>query len=202
MIIKPKTSIIFLIHFLLLQGVDGQVPKTMTDYLSEKFLNYTSSVHREEIYVHTDRNEYISGEAVWFNIYLIDRQSQKPSPESRIAYFELLNPENRPIIQKKLLLDNGSGPGQIVLPDTLSTGTYTIRAYTNWMKNFLPYNCFAKDIHVYNSFSTKVFKRKNSNGITEKISTDPSAFTLVKNAGLSLILLYLQMKNSGQKIII
>ena len=127
-------------------------------------MNYTESVPREEIYIHSDRDEYISGEDLWFNIYLIDRQSFKPSSDSKIAYFELLNPDNRPIVQKRILLDGGFGPGQIILPDTLSTGTYTIRAYTSWMKNFLPSNCFSKDIHIYNAFSSRAFKEKVNSG--------------------------------------
>jgi hypothetical protein len=160
MIKKIKPAIYVLMHILFLQGLCGQVPMNMTDFLSKKFLNYTTAVPREEIYVHSDRDEYISGEDLWFNIYLIDRKSLKPSSESKIAYFELLNSENRPIVQKRIWLDGGFGPGQVVLPDTLSTGIYTIRAYTSWMKNFLPLNCFMKDVHIYNAFSSRAFKEK------------------------------------------
>lgn len=160
MIKKSIPAILFLVQIFIMQESFGQAPMTMTDNLSQKFLNYTTSVPREEIYIHSDRDDYISGENMWFNIYLIDRKSFKPSSDSKIAYFELLNHENRPIIQKKLLLDRGYGPGQITLPDTLSTGTYTIRAYTSWMKNFLPDNCFIKEIQIYNAFSSKTIKSK------------------------------------------
>jgi hypothetical protein len=159
MIKKIKPAILFLIPVLFLQGISGQGSVNMTEYLTKKFQSFTTAIPREEIYVHTDRDEYISGEALWFNIYVLDRKSLKPSSESRIAYFELLNPENRPIVQKKIGLDGGSGQGQIVLPDTLSTGTYIIRAYTNWMKNFLPFNCFSREVHIYNAFSSRAFKR-------------------------------------------
>ncbi|MGD0341105.1 MAG: hypothetical protein ABSA76_05295 [Bacteroidales bacterium] len=158
----------------------------MTDYLRQKFLNYTTSVPREEIYIHSDRDEYISGENLWFNIYLIDRQSFKPSSGSKIAYFELLNPENRPIVQKRILLEGGFGPGQIVLPDTLSSGIYTIRAYTNWMKNFLPVNCFTKDIHIYNAFSSRSFKEKIYSGKKISEGTSVDYYHAASNAGLNL----------------
>jgi hypothetical protein len=158
----------------------------MTDYLRQKFLNYITSVPREEIYIHSDRDEYISGEDLWFNIYLIDRQSFKPSSGSKIAYFELLNPENRPIVQKRILLDGGFGPGQIVLPDTLSSGIYTIRAYTNWMKNFLPVNCFTKDIHIYNAFSSRSFKEKKYSERKNSEGASVDYYHAVSNAGLTL----------------
>lgn len=157
-----KTTILFLVHFTILNGVYGQNSANITDYLSQKFVNYCKSVPREEIFIHSDRDEYISGEDIWFSIYSIDRQSFKSSLLSKIAYIELLNAENRPVIQKRIFLNAGFGPGHIVLPDTLSSGTYTLRAYTNWMKNFLPYNCFMKEINIHNAFSNKIIKGRSS----------------------------------------
>jgi len=157
---KIKPAFNLLIFLMFLQCANGQVQKNMTDYLTQKFLRYSRSVPREEIFIHSDREEYIAGEDLWFNIYLTDRQTFKPSLNSRIVYFELLNFENRPVIQERIFINKGFGPGQITLPDTLSSGQYTIRAYTSWMKNFLPYNCFTKDIKVYNAFNNKTFKGK------------------------------------------
>lgn len=160
MLKRIKPLILILTHFLVLQGICGQTPSDMTDYLRQRFIKYCKSVPREEIYLQSDRDEYISGEDMWFSVYLIDRQSFKPSLNSKIAYIELLNTENRPVVQKRILIDKGFGPGQIELPDTLSSGTYTVRAYTSWMKNFLPYNCFTKEIAVYNTLNNRVFKKK------------------------------------------
>ncbi len=159
MIFRTTPAIFFLLQFIILQSAFGQDQNRIPNYIRQKFQDYCKSVPREEIFVHTDREEYIAGEDIWFNIYLIDRQSFKPSSNSKIAYIEILNTENKPVVQKRILIDKGFGPGQVVLPDTLSSGTYSIRAYTNWMKNFLPYNCFLKDIKVYNSLRTKVFRR-------------------------------------------
>jgi hypothetical protein len=174
MIKRIKPAFLLLIHILILQGIYGQTPSDMTGYLRKRFTQYCKSVPREEIFIHTDRQEYISGENIWFNIYLIDRQSFNQSNSSSIVYFELLNSQNRPVVQKRILITKGLGPGQILLPDTLSTGAYTIRAYTNWMKNFLPYNCFMKDILVYNAINTKPTKaiRTRVNNILSKESND------------------------------
>ncbi len=189
MIKKLKPAILFLMFVLLVQEINGQMPINVTADLSQRFLNYTQSVPREEIYIHSDRKDYISGEDLWFNIYLIDRQSLKPSARSKIAYFELLNSENRPVVQKKILLEGGFGPGQVTLPDTLSTGIYTIRAYTNWMKNFLPENCFSGEIHIYNTFSTKKSKNRI---ISDKLTEGTRSY---KDSGLALTVNYLKSDN-------
>jgi hypothetical protein len=70
-----------------------------------------------------------------------------------------LDPDNQTVSQTKIRLDNGSGGGGFRLPDSLNTGEYTLRAYTNWMKNFLPNGCFMKIVKIYNPFSESVFKK-------------------------------------------
>jgi len=156
--IKPLLFI--LIFFLVRWNADCQVRDNVPDFLRQRFRKYLAATPWEEIYIHTDREEYISGEELWFNVYAVDRQTLKPSALSRIAYFELLNAGGNPVVQKRILLDKGSGPGLIHLPDTLSSGEYTIRAYTNWMKNFLPGNCFRKDINIYNAINNRKFSAK------------------------------------------
>ena len=127
--------------------------------LKAKLSAWCKSVPFEDIYLHSDRETYIAGEYLWFNTYLFDRQSLSLSPESSYAYIELLDPENQPVSQTKVRLENGSGGGGFSLPDSLSTGEYTLRAYTSWMKNFLPNGCFMKKVTVYNPFNDLTFKK-------------------------------------------
>jgi hypothetical protein len=150
-----KSPYLFVLLFIFSINSYGQVQTNFMDVLTDKFQKYCNSFPREETYVHTDRQVYVAGEDIWFKIYLFDWKSLKLSSESNIAYFEILNPENRPVIQKRIKLDRGIGQGQVVLPDTISSGTYTLRAYTNWMKNFMPYNCFSKKLIIINALSSK-----------------------------------------------
>ena len=182
MIFRTTPAIFFLLHLIILQSAFGQDQNRIPNYIRQKFQNYCKSLPWEEVFIHTDREEYIAGEDIWFKIYLIDRQSFKPSSNSKIVYVEILNPENKPVLQKRILIDKGFGPGQVVLPDTLSSGTYILRAYTNWMKNFLPYNCFLKDINVYNSLKTNVFRRSLRPINIEETAGD----ILPVNSGLNL----------------
>ncbi len=117
--------------------------------ITEKFQKYTDAFPGEEVYVQTDRDNYIAGEEIWFNVFLFDRKNSSLSDWSKIAYLEVLNTVNRPVAQRKVGLLNGSGEGRVILPDTLRPGIYTLRAYTSWMKNFMPGNCYIKKLKIY-----------------------------------------------------
>jgi hypothetical protein len=123
-------------------------------------LLFTACRLEAQVYLHVDRSKYISGEDVWFSIYSIDHESGKLSSKSAIAYVELLNPLNIPLIQKRFRLSDGRGEGNFLLPDSVSSGTYTVRAYTRSMENDLPDNCFMYEINVFNPFSGLDFWRK------------------------------------------
>jgi hypothetical protein len=183
---KIKPILLFLVFFLVIRSACGQVQKNTPDYLRQRFQRYLEAAPWEEIFIHTDREEYISGEDLWFNIYLIDRQSFKQSANSRIVYFELLNAKGRPVTQKRILLDKGFGPGQIHLPDTLSSGEYTIKAYTNWMKNFLPDNCFKKDLNIYNAINNRKFTEKLISGKAAREGTLIRTRLLEANSGITM----------------
>jgi len=172
---------------LLCQTVLSQDQISFLDSLSEKFVRYCELFPREELYVHTDREEYIAGEKIWFEMYLFDRQSTSLSSNSSVAYFEILNSENRPVVQKRIKLEQGTGPGSADLPDTLSSGNYILRAYTNWMKNFMPDNCFTKRINIYNALKSDEFKSIGNQTIaliepdgTEKNDSIPATGFVVK----------------------
>jgi len=120
----------------------------------------TASRLEAQLYLHIDRDKYIAGEDVWFSIYSIDQETGKLSSRSVIAYAELLNPWNIPVIQGRFQLSGGRGEGIFHLPDSISSGTYTIRAYTYRMKDFLPDNCYMYDVDICNPFRGSDFRRK------------------------------------------
>lgn len=126
----------------------------------------------ERIFVHTDREDYIAGENIWFQVYLLDAQSGRLTSTSNLAYVEILNSENRPVMQKRIMLKEGCGPGEAILPDTLSSGSYLLRAYTGSMKNFMPDGCFMKKISIYNALKTETYLSPAGTG--EYRNSDPA----------------------------
>ncbi len=120
--------------------------------VSLKFNEYVLNNFQEKIFVHTDRNFYLSGDIVWFKIYNTSASQNTFTTISKIAYVELLNTENKSLLQAKIALTDGMGNGQFVLPLSLPTGNYIFRAYTNWMKNYSEEIMFEKTISVINAF--------------------------------------------------
>lgn len=106
----------------------------------------------EELYSVTDRDVYIAGEEVYISIFCRDRNTHKPSGVSKVAYISLLDHSSVPMVQVKIWLNNSSGSGVMMIPDTLKTGRYLISACTHWMKNFPPGLFSGKIITVINPF--------------------------------------------------
>ncbi|MFC5411316.1 hypothetical protein ACFPMF_18485 [Larkinella bovis] len=113
---------------------------------------YRNRMLQEKLFVHTDRSFYVAGELLWFKINYVDGTFHKPLSLSKVAYLEVLDRENRPVLQAKVALADGTGSGSLFLPTTLASGHYLVRAYTNWMKNFSPDYFFEKPVTIVNSF--------------------------------------------------
>ncbi len=125
----------------------AQVP----DDVQKKFEAYRQHHLQEKIYMHTDKNFYLAGEIIWFKLYTVDASFHTPLDLSKVAYVELLDNANRPVIQAKIALNDGAGNGSLYVPVVLNSGSYKIRAYTKWMKNYSADYFFEKPLTVVNS---------------------------------------------------
>ncbi len=122
------------------------------DSVRSKFDRHRTQNPQEKLFIHTDQELYLTGETLWFKIYYVDGVLHQPSDISKVAYVEILGPDNRAVIQTKVAMKNGEGHGALFLPASISSGNYQLRAYTHWMKNFDPEFFFNKTISIINSF--------------------------------------------------
>ncbi|HNJ58194.1 MAG TPA: hypothetical protein PLH33_04090 [Chitinophagaceae bacterium] len=148
--------------------------------VSLKFNEYVLNNFQEKIFVHTDRNFYLSGDIVWFKIYNTSASQNTFTTISKIAYVELLNTENKSLLQAKIALTDGTGNGQFVLPLSLPTGNYIFRAYTNWMKNYNEEIMFEKTISVINAFEKNTMDTAKK-AISYDVQFFPEGGNLVNN---------------------
>lgn len=106
----------------------------------------------EKILIHSDKDFYISGELMWYKVYVVNAQSLKPQSFSKTAYAELLGKDGAIAFQTKIQLSNGMGSGSFMIPDSIHSGVYELRVYTNWMKN-RPDAVSHKNISIVNTLS-------------------------------------------------
>ncbi len=102
----------------------------------------------EKIYVHMDKPYYYPGEMMWYKAYINYRYPALRDSMSKTLRVELIN-SNRKIVKSQLLrIENGMANGNWVVTDTLSSGNYYLRAYTNLNLNFDHDNLFIKPIPI------------------------------------------------------
>ena len=71
-----------------------------------------------------------------------------------MCYVEVLQANGKPVLQGKIGLNQGMGNGSFVLPASLASGNYLLRAYTAWMKNFDPQFYFEQPVSIVNTLKT------------------------------------------------
>ncbi|MFN3849414.1 MAG: TonB-dependent receptor plug domain-containing protein [Spirosomataceae bacterium] len=127
---------------------DDEILKKIIDQLDKYNLEYP----QEKAYLHTDKPYYIAGETIWFKSYLVEGMTNHPDTVSVPLYVELVDNQAGRLIEKRTIkLDHGFGYGDFRLSDTLRSGYYQLRAYTNWMLNFGDDMVFTKDFKVYST---------------------------------------------------
>jgi hypothetical protein len=150
---RIKRSTVLTLALLLLYKMQTNAQDAFTA-IPEQFKKYCNSTPQEKLYVHTDKNFYLAGELLWFKVYNVNGAAYQPVDLSKIAYIEILDKENKPVMQAKIALRKGKGNGSFYLPVSINSGNYTLRAYTNWMKNFSAAYYFEKPVTIVNTLKS------------------------------------------------
>ena len=135
----------------------------------EKLSNYNQN-GPEKIYIQTDKPYYAIGDNIWLSAYLLNGITHKSSLTSNVVYVELINAKDSIVDKKQLLVTDINTAGDFKIRNNWQPGTYTLRAYTNYMRNDSPDYFFSKEIPVVNV-------TPNSTVATRKISTNTSTNT-------------------------
>ena len=123
--------------------------------LSSDFNRYQANNYHEKIFAHVDKSFYLTGETIWFKLYAIDGILNQPASLSKVTYVDLINSNNEAVLQASIGMSKSTGNGYFILPNTLQSGIYTIRAYTNWMKNSSPDYFFQQQINIVNTLKNQ-----------------------------------------------
>ncbi|MDN3665035.1 TonB-dependent receptor [Algibacter miyuki] len=112
----------------------------------------------ESIYLHTDQTHYTLGESLWYKAYSVYPYNNQLYSKSKILYVELIDSDSKIIARNKTKLEDGLGNGDFKLTDSTGVkkpGTYQLRAYTNWNRNFDESFIFNKEIEILSVYSSQ-----------------------------------------------
>ena len=70
--------------------------------------NFTQNNLQEKLYVHTDKNFYLTNEICWFKIYNVDAILNRPLNISKVAYLELIDNNNKAVWQEKIEINESN----------------------------------------------------------------------------------------------
>lgn len=118
-------------------------------------LQRLQEVPLEKIYLHTSASTVLPGEYLYYKLYCINAASHKLSEISKLAYVRLLDPAGQAVFEQKLKLNAGMAAGDLFLNTDLPSGTYTLMAYTNWMKNAGLKQAFRESVTLINPYTTR-----------------------------------------------
>ncbi|MEX0288175.1 MAG: MG2 domain-containing protein, partial [Flavobacteriaceae bacterium] len=103
----------------------------------------------EKIYLQLSSNVFAQGQTLWFKAVVTDAENHLPSKLSAVLYIELVSPEGQIVDRKLVKLKDGIGHGSLELPKNYPPGSYQLRAYTQWNRNFGDDFMFTTYIDLY-----------------------------------------------------
>lgn len=110
----------------------------------------------ENLLVFTDRSLYSVSENIHFSAQLQSGGKSYKGLGSTVMYAELVNPAGTGIAKGKYLISNLCASGSISIPSNALTGTYYLRFYTRWMRNFGAQNFAYVPLRIVNPASGEV----------------------------------------------
>ncbi len=141
---------IFLANFIAASAIAQTPAQGNINQLISKITTYNSSMPVEKAFLQFDKPYYSAGDTLWFKGYIMN-ESLEYSPLSSRLYVELLNDSNAVVKRFVFPASLGLTWGSIPLNrQYVREGTYTIRAYTNWMRNFGDDYFFKKGFYINN----------------------------------------------------
>ncbi len=125
-----KTYLIIVFVFASLLGIAQQSPLAMLDSLAGRFIAELRNSSDERFQVFTNKQVYAVGDIVWFKAFVQDRVSKKLTGKSNILFVDMVDAQDHIVNQCMLHAAAFKTDGSFLLPDTLASGHYWLRAYT------------------------------------------------------------------------
>lgn len=104
--------------------------------LKEKLTMFYESRLPVKLHLFFNQPAYSPGDTAYFHLSFLSSQGLRGIGGRQIIQVSLMDDQNTPVIQQQVLIRDGFGYNQLVIPPSLPAGMYTVTAYSNWMKNY------------------------------------------------------------------
>ena len=131
--------------FCLFNSVFSQQPNEKISLLLNEI---SDNQPADQLFIHTDRNLYHSGDTLWFQAYIRDYQTGVFETGSLSLHVLLLNSEHTTIDSARFRISYSTASGWLKVPDTASVGDYSIVAFTSGQMNYDPEFAFRMPLRV------------------------------------------------------
>ena len=146
---------------------------------------------QDQVHLFTDRTSCVSGDTIWFNALVIN---QVPDNSGNVVHVQMDNLTNGHITRVSVVCKGNNADGYLPVPDSLSSGVYVLKAFTNPQKSEAGAIIHQRFITVYNRFETVInlidipqFKKQDFES-TSEISLETKVTEISKiNLGLNLL---------------
>ena len=101
------------------------------------------------LFVHTDKPFYATGDRIWLSAYLLDATTNRRPLGETAIHVDVLTPTGHLVQHQWLRVEDGRAVGNFRLSDSLVSGTYRLRAYTD-EDDGQKRPAFERSIAVYN----------------------------------------------------
>ena len=169
--------LIFTLCNLLATYASGEIPpaKVVFQQYMNQAQTFANNYPREKAYLHFDNTSYYVGDTIWFKAYVTLAEQQTFSLISRPLYVELVDQTGHIADKQIIKLTQGEGNGQFILPRSMLSGYYEVRAYTRWMLAFNEPQYFSRTFPIYQlSNSDKLERSITTYELSQSMENRPS----------------------------
>jgi len=156
------------------QAEIGQSSEKASNALTEYF-----KLDRENIHLHLNKNTFLTHDEIWFKGYIIEKKSKKGYLPTSNVHVAMFDEKGTKIKTHLFLAENSSFEGNIKLDESMSTGSYYLQVYTNYMNNFTEDESSVFEIKIINPNDGKTIPNNkiiNTNTITTDFFPESSIF--------------------------
>jgi len=120
---------------------------------------------REALHMHLNKTTFFKGEEIWFKGYAYDQKNQLSSNATTNINVGIYDAQGKQVKKGLFAAKDGVTYGNFAIDSTFVSGTYYVKAETNWMKNFRENNAFIQKIEII-----------SNEQISEKKATETARF--------------------------